>query len=132
MKMKKVRGFTLIELLLVMAIIGILAAAILVGISGQREKARATSALETVRSIMPYVVECYMKATVVPPTASGGGNVCNPDNGFDYPSLGNTGCLYTTNTRTTIGRNRIIVTCPGSKTITCNYGTTSNCVTSGF
>jgi len=128
MKMKKTKGFTLIELLLVIAIIGILAAAILVGISGQREKARATSALETVRSIMPYVVECHMKGTVLAPSLAGGNNVCNPDNGFDYPSLGNTGCSYTTN----VAGNRIEITCQGSKTITCNYGTTTNCTTTGF
>mgnify|MGYP002353746386 CR=1 FL=1 len=128
MKMKKMKGFTLIELLLVIAIIGILAAAILVGISGQREKARAASALESVKSVMPYVAECHMKGTVQAPDSAGGNSVCSPDTGFTYPSLGTTGCTYTTNTT----GERIQVNCPTSITINCNYGDTTNCETTGF
>jgi len=129
MKMRKMKGFTLIELLLVIAIIGILAAAILVGISGQREKARATSALETVRSAMPYIVECHMKGAVEIPNADGGNNICSPDTGMDYPSLGTTGCTYTDNLDS---NTRVQVSCPGSKTINCSYDAGGNCTTTGF
>ena len=69
---KTKKGFTLIELLLVIAIIGILAAAVLVSISGQRDKAKFNSALETTRNVLPYVIDCYMKGTL----ANGDGSGC--------------------------------------------------------
>lgn len=71
-KKKNSKGFTLIELLLVIAIIGILAAAILVGISGQRERARRAQALETIRSVMPYVMDCYLRGQAVNETSATG------------------------------------------------------------
>ncbi len=57
---KNQKGFTLIELLLVMAIIGILAAAVIVGIGNQRERARVTSALQTVKSAMGPIMDCHL------------------------------------------------------------------------
>ncbi|MEA2007126.1 MAG: type II secretion system protein [Patescibacteria group bacterium] len=93
------KGFTLLELLLVIAIIGILAAVVMAGFGNQRQRTRGYAALESVRSVMPYVAECYLKegaANVQAP--ANGGNVCNPDNNIDYPDLSasnsTSGCNY--------------------------------------
>jgi len=43
MKIINKKGFTLVELLLVIAIIGILAAVLFVGLGNQRERARVTT-----------------------------------------------------------------------------------------
>jgi prepilin-type N-terminal cleavage/methylation domain-containing protein len=116
------RGFTLIELLLVMAITGILAGTILVGVSGQREKARASSTLESLNSILPYAVECYLRnAGPSAPSATGGGAVCA--GAPNYPAL-SAGCSYTTN----LTGSRIQATCSGSYTINCYYAGDGNCV----
>jgi len=85
-------GFTLVEVLLVIAIIGILAATIYVGMGGQRNRARAHSALESIRSALPYAVDCYIQGDQ-PIRRSAGGNVCNPANAFTWPALP-TGCSY--------------------------------------
>ncbi len=92
-------GFTLVELLLVIAIIGILAGTIMVGISGQRGRAGVASATESLRSVMPYVVECYMNQgktklnSPIPP--EGGVKICNTGGGdMRYPELDDR-CQYT-------------------------------------
>jgi prepilin-type N-terminal cleavage/methylation domain-containing protein len=115
---KKQKGFTLIELLLVIAIIGILAAAILVGISGQREKARVASAVESLRSVMPYVIECYMKGDSL--DTLGGVEVCSPSNGIEWPALGS-GCDYGSD-----GGSSFTAIC-GDTTITCDYSGGGDC-----
>ncbi len=89
---KKEKGFTLIELLLVIAIIGILASVVMVGVEKQRQKARTASALESIRSTWPYLVECFMK-NGTPLRRSAGNNVCSPPSGILWPELPN-GCQY--------------------------------------
>lgn len=118
-KMKKNKGFTLIELLLVIAIIGILAAAILVGISGQREKARRASALESAKSVMPFAVDCYMRG--ITPTMTTGSNICTGSTGITIPDISGTGCTWGNN-----NGSRFIVTCPAGD-ITCNYASGGDC-----
>lgn len=118
-------GFTLVEILLVIAIIGILASTLYIAMGGQRERARAHSALESVRSTLPYAVDCYMKNNQ-PIRRSAGGNVCNPDNGFDWPVL-NAKCSYLGNAD--ISGDFKIADC-GTATgldVYCNVETKANC-----
>ncbi len=67
MKNKKMKGFTLVELLVVIAIIGILAAVVLVSLASQRRKAQMNADLQTVKSVVPYWIDCHMKGGAVHP-----------------------------------------------------------------
>jgi len=85
---KNRKGFTLIELLLVMAIIGILAGTIMVGMGSSRKKARVTSALKTADSILAEAAECYLKdgPFTAFSTPNGGGLICGVNSG-EWPEL---------------------------------------------
>ena len=72
------RGFTLVEMLLAIAILVVLSGAILISISAQREKARATRMLSEVSAVVPAIYMCLSDGGVVSsPTASGGNGLCN-------------------------------------------------------
>jgi|GEM_PF-655848 len=100
MKTTKKSGFTLIELLVVIAIIGILAGVILVSLSSQRTKARATNALRAGSSILPAFVECSLRGKTIPQIAdqiNGGQEICS-GSGVYWPSLAasqTAGCYMT-------------------------------------
>ena len=88
------RGFTLVELLLVMAIIGILAGAVMVGISTSRKRAKVTATLKTANNITAELADCYLnnKNVSIPPNA--GDQIC-PGAG-KWPDISDKSCTYTT------------------------------------
>lgn len=121
------KGFTLIELLTAIAIIGILASTIFVSLSGQRDRAKLASAMQTGKSVVPSAVECFMTnktLTAWSNNATGGGTVCAGSTA-SWPSLGDTDCTYdaldTTN-------NRWRINCDsGSSYISCFAADGGNC-----
>jgi len=76
-KNQKEKGFTLIELLLVIAIIGILAAVLFVGLSSQRDRARVTAFKEQMRSFVPAATICRDAGGTI--SATPDANVCSED-----------------------------------------------------
>ena len=56
---KNKKGFTLIELLIVIAIIGILAATVMVSLGNARKKARTAAVQSTLSSILPSIYMCF-------------------------------------------------------------------------
>lgn len=108
---KKARGFTLVELLLVVTIIGILAGAVLVNISGQSKKAKIQRArndiasLESALSLYEMEVGAYpeeLTDLVEDPGVAGWGgpylnkrNFADPwANDYQYRYPGNYGLEY--------------------------------------
>lgn len=129
MKQKKGKGFTLIEMLLVIAIIGILAAAVLVSISGQREKAKKATVLKTLNgSVLPYLVECRMNGKNITNYVVGN-SICS-GSPINWPSmpLSEAGCGTTiaiSNPNGTITASCGTTGAVGD--IVCDFGDKGNC-----
>lgn len=89
------KGFTLLELLITMSIIVILVAAILVGIDNSRKKSSRASALQTMKSILPYAAECFMKGKPITDPAGEAEGICSGYN-VNFPKFSTkTGYEYT-------------------------------------
>ena len=105
------RGFTLVELLLVMAIVGILAGALMMGISSSRKRARVTSALKTANGITAELADCYLNNNPVN-NPNVGTQICS--GAGNWPNIN--GCTYS-------GYNSNVLTIDclsGYATITCD------------
>lgn len=96
------------------------------GLGNQRQRARGSAALQSVQSAMPFIAECYLRNGTVRTPIGGSpspanNDVCNPDNGFDYPQIGagsTIGCHYTGGGG---GGNAAITVACDAGTITCDY-----------
>ena len=88
------KGFTLIEMLLVIAIIGILSAAILVGVSSQRDKARASRVLVELSGVIQPMMMCWADGGDVN-VPSGGTKICVGEPGYGkWPDISSQGWEY--------------------------------------
>jgi len=85
---KNKTGFTLIELLVAIAIVGIMAAVVLVSMQTFGKKARASKALAQLSSAIPSMYSCWGNGGNMNPPASGV-DICDINTGYGkWPIVG--------------------------------------------
>jgi prepilin-type N-terminal cleavage/methylation domain-containing protein len=121
----KMKGFTLVELLVVIAIIGILAAVVLVSLSSYRARANQSSAVQSIKSALPFATDCAMKDVVVP-APNEGAAICSgaPNWPTDAELAGDCNLSGTADpVGGGITGTATITGCGTGQTITCTYNT---------
>ena len=91
MNKKYMKGFTLIEMLMVVAIIGILASSILIGLSGARSKARDTRRITDLKNAQTALELYYSKYGVYPSRNPGSDEIWTWDEVIDILTSSETG-----------------------------------------
>jgi prepilin-type N-terminal cleavage/methylation domain-containing protein len=87
------KAFTLIEIMVAIAIVGILAAAVLVSMKSYGAKARASKALAQLSSVIPSMISCWGNGNGVvtfvnQPDVNGGEPVCTLSDSYGmWPSM---------------------------------------------
>lgn len=120
------QGFTLIELLIVIAIIGILASVILVGLSSSRTKAGTAAYKTSINSLVSAIGTCCSTSTNML-LASSGGQVCNPLTNAILPtntSIRATSVSYVVVAQCNSTVPAMVVTPVGLSNSACNVATT--------
>jgi prepilin-type N-terminal cleavage/methylation domain-containing protein len=89
-------GFTLIELMVVVAIIAIMSAGLLYGLSSYRQSAQESRALAELSSLIQPIMMCRSDGKTVnhPNGTAGSGNLCGSDSSYGtWPVVGGASSL---------------------------------------
>jgi len=98
-KFTHIPGFTLIELLIVVAILGILAAIVIISLNSARQSSKNAAALSIMKSVNTFALKCGSEGYDIAAPAAGvanPGNAICPAGGYadTYPDLTKTGYVW--------------------------------------